>query len=62
MKKIMDFLRKIGILRVSSGDATTGEFDDRKDLKKEETVEVPPAEEKPEMASEEPEEKKDEMM
>lgn len=33
MSKITDFLRKIGLLRVSSGDAVTGEFDSREDLK-----------------------------
>lgn len=34
MKQVMDFLRKIGFLHVSSGDYQTGEFDSRKDLKK----------------------------
>ena len=33
MKKVIDFLRKIWILKVSSGDYINGEFDDRKDLK-----------------------------
>ncbi len=33
MSKITDFLRKIGLLRVSSGDAETGEYDSREDLK-----------------------------
>ncbi len=60
MKKIMDFLRKIGLLRVSSGDYQTGEFDDRKDLKEEKQAPEAPAEN--EMPAEEPEEKKDGMM
>jgi hypothetical protein len=33
MKKIIDFLRKIGVLHLSSGDNIGGEYDDRKDLK-----------------------------
>lgn len=40
MSKITDFLRKIGLLQASKGDATTGEFDSREDLKQpEETQE-----------------------
>lgn len=35
MGKITDFLRKIGVLHVSSGDYNSGEFDNREDLKKE---------------------------
>ena len=35
MKKIIDFLRKIGLIHVGSGNYYTGEFDSRKDLKKE---------------------------
>ena len=33
MKKIINFLRKIGLIQKSSGNYITGEFDDRKDLK-----------------------------
>lgn len=33
MKKITDFLRKIGVLHVSSGDYQTGDLDTREDLK-----------------------------
>jgi|GEM_PF-5346010 hypothetical protein len=33
MKIIIDFLRKIGLLRMSKGDFQTGEFDNRSDLK-----------------------------
>lgn len=40
MSKVTDFLRKIGLLRVSSGDATTGEFDSREDLKKQDEQET----------------------
>ncbi|MBD3300378.1 MAG: hypothetical protein GF347_03425 [Candidatus Moranbacteria bacterium] len=35
MKKIIDFFRKIGLLRMSKGDYYTGEYDSRDDLKKE---------------------------
>ncbi len=33
MKKIINFLRKIGVLRISSGDNLTGEYDDLSDIK-----------------------------
>jgi len=33
MKKIINFLRKIGLLHIGSGDYMTGEFDDRKNIK-----------------------------
>jgi len=32
MKKIINFLRKIGFLHISSGDNITGEFDDLSDI------------------------------
>jgi len=41
MGSFTDFLRKIGLLRVSKGDYTTGEYDNREDLKKEEKTEMP---------------------
>lgn len=34
-------MRKIGLLRVSKGDSTTGEFDSREDLKQPEPQEEP---------------------
>ena len=34
MKKIINFLRKTGFLQISKGDGVTGEFDTRKDIKK----------------------------
>jgi|GEM_PF-3113751 len=34
MKPVLDFLRKMGMLHVHSGDYQTGEFDNRKDIKK----------------------------
>ena len=34
MKKIINFLRKFGVIHISSGDYITGEFDARKDFKK----------------------------
>lgn len=41
MSKITDFMRKIGFLRASKGDATTGEFDSREDLKQPEEAQEP---------------------
>lgn len=35
MGAITDFLRKIGVLQMSSGDYQTGDIDNREDLKKE---------------------------
>jgi len=34
MKKIINFLRKVGLLHIGVGDYYNGEFDDRKDIKK----------------------------
>ncbi len=41
MGSFTDFLRKIGILKVSKGDYQTGEFDNGEDLKKDENTETP---------------------
>ncbi len=40
IKNIANFLRKIGLLHVSSGDYITGEYDDRKDIKKEKKAQI----------------------